>query len=159
MTKARLTLFLLLALTIAFAQPTPISAGFSRASVDALRSINAGGWKFPASVEAHTAHQADVKAKMVRAHDAAESENDADAFIFLQRYQFVHSQNFADYISAVTAASKKLQGNDAIPRAEAQVAKDPRFATRKRKEDACGAALEKVLLSRMFAPPAQCDIY
>ncbi len=141
------------------AQSTPISAGFSRASVDALRSINAGGWKFPASVESHTAHQSEVKAKMVRAHDAAESENDADAFIFLQRYQYVHSQNFADYISAVTAASKKLQGKDAIPQAEAQVAKDPRFAARKRKEDACGAALEKVLLSRMFAPPAQCDLY
>ncbi|HEX2327755.1 MAG TPA: hypothetical protein VHN74_03455 [Candidatus Angelobacter sp.] len=141
------------------AQPTPISAGFSRASVDALRSINSGGWKFPASMEAHTAHQADVKAKMVRAHDAAESEDDADAFIFLQRYQFVHSQNFADYINAVTAASKKLGGTDAIPRAEAQVVKDPRFANRKRKEDACGAALEKVLLSRKFSPPAQCDIY
>ncbi len=159
MTKARLLLFTLLALTIAFAQPTPISAGFSRASVDALRSINAGGWKFPTSLEVHKAHQAEVKAKMERAHDAAESENDADAFIFLQRYQFVHSQNFADYITAVTAASKKLQGNDAIPRAEAQVVKDPRFATRKRKEDACGAALEKVLLSRMFSPPAQCDLY
>src|SRR5689334_988117 len=121
MMKARLPLFLLLALAFAFAQAAPISAGFSRASVDALRSINAGGWKFPASMQAHTAHQTDVKARMERAHDAAESEDDADAFIFLQRYQFVHSQNFADYITAVTAASKKLGGKDAIPRAEAQV--------------------------------------
>ncbi|HYX52347.1 MAG TPA: hypothetical protein VE783_02780 [Candidatus Limnocylindrales bacterium] len=157
--KTSILVFAFVLTGIMLAQPTPISAGFSRASVDALRSINAGGWKFPASMQAHTAHQDEVKAKMARAHDAAESEDDADAFIFLQRYQFVHSQNFADYITAVTAASKKLQGKDAISRAEAQVVKDPRFATRKRKEDACGAALEKVLLSRMFAPPAQCDIY
>ncbi len=136
-----------------------LSEPFSKASLAALKAINAGSWEFPSSVDLLQAQQADVKVKMAACHDAAQSEDDADAFIFLQRYQLKHSQNFNDYTRAISAEAAKRTGKDTLPRAIAQVSANPRFVARKKQELACSAALEKALQSRLFAPPAACDLY
>jgi hypothetical protein len=52
-----------------------------------------------------------------------------------------------------------MSGKDKLQRAAAVVAKDPKFMARKKKEMACSAALEKKLQSRVFSPPATCDLY
>lgn len=96
---------------------------------------------------------------MEDAKQAAESQDDADAFVYLQRYQLQHSQNFADFTGAITRAASRMGGKDSLQRAAAVVSKDPKFFARKRKEAACAAALEKALASRLFSPPAVCDLY
>jgi hypothetical protein len=154
-----LVVLVLAAGAVAIAQQVKLSAGFSQSALAALKSINAGSWEFPASVESLEAQQTDVKVKMAACHDAAESENDADAFIYLQRYQLKHSQNFNDYTKAISVAASKRTGKDTLPRAIAEVAARPSFVARKKSELACSAALEKALQSRMFAPPAACELY
>lgn len=144
---------------VAAARQVKLSEPFSKASLAALKAINAGSWEFPSSVETLQAQQADVQVKMAACHDAAQSEDDADAFIFLQRYQLKHSQNFNDYTRAISLAASKRTGKDTLPRAIAEVSRNPKFVARKNQELACSAALEKALQSRMFTPPAACDLY
>lgn len=144
---------------LAAGRQAKLSAPFSQSALAALKAINTGGWEFPASVEALQAQQTEVKVKMAACHDAAQSEDDADAFIFLQRYQFKHSQNFNDYTRAISVAANKRTGKDTLPRAIAEVSANPKFVARKKQELACSAALEKALQSRLFAPPAACNLY
>lgn len=143
----------------ALAQSLTLSEPFSRSAVMALRAINATGWAIPASVRELEARQADAQSKMEEAKQAAESQNDVDAFIYLQRYQLRHSQNFADYSNAVTRAAGRMSGKDSLQRAAALVAKDPSFAARKKKEAACAAELEKKLQARSFSSPRACELY
>lgn len=153
---------LLLVLTVctaALAQPMTLSEPFARSAVLALRAINATGWALPASVRELEARQADAQSKMEDAKQAAQSQNDIDAFIYLQRYQLRHSQNFADYSDAVTRTANRMSGKDSLQRAAQQVAKDPKFVIRKKKETACAAALEKTLQSRAFSQPRACELY
>ncbi|MBZ5531040.1 MAG: hypothetical protein LAO20_06385 [Acidobacteriia bacterium] len=157
--RSLLVVIALASVALAVAQQVKLSEPFSKASLAALKAINAGSWEFPSSVETLQAQQADVKVKMAACHDAAQSEDDADAFIFLQRYQLKHSQNFNDYTRAISEAASKRTGKDTLPRAIAQVSANPRFVARKKQELACSAALEKALQSRLFAPPAACDLY
>lgn len=145
--------------SVALAQSLKLSGPFSRSAVIALRAINATGWSLPSSVHELEARQADAQSKMEDAKDAAESQDDADAFIYLQRYQLRHSQNFADYSNAVTKTAATMKGKDALQRAAEAVAKEPRMLARKKKENACAAALEKALQSRSFSSPAACDVY
>lgn len=152
-------LLILTICTIAVAQPMTLSEPFSRSAVLALRAINATGWALPASVRELEARQADAQSKMEDAKQAAQSQNDIDAFIYLQRYQLRHSQNFADYSNAVTRAAGRMTGKDSLQRAAALVAKDPKFVARKKKETACAAALEKTLQSRAFSQPRACELY
>jgi hypothetical protein len=154
-----LVVLALACVALAVGPQVKLSTGFSQSALSALKAINAGSWEFPASVDMLQARQNDVKVKMAACHDAAESQNDADAFIFLQRYQLKHSQNFNDYTRAISAAAAKRTGKDTLPRAIAEVSSNPRFAARKQQELACSAALEKMLQSRMFAPPAACSLY
>jgi hypothetical protein len=147
------------AVALALGQPVKLSAQFAQAAVAALRAVNATGWTLPASVRELEARQADAQDKMEAAKYAAENEDDADTFVYLQRYQFRHSQNFADYSNAIARAAAKLTGKDALQRAAAAVDKDPKFVAIKRRELACGAAIEKALQARLFAPPAACDLY
>jgi hypothetical protein len=154
-----LAVFVLALGGVALARQVKLSEPFSKASLAALKAINAGGWEFPASVDILQAQQNDVKLKMAACHDAAQSEDDADAFIFLQRYQLKHSQNFNDYTKAISLAASKRNGKDTLPRAIAEVSRNPRFVARKRQELACSAALEKALASRLFSLPAACDLY
>jgi hypothetical protein len=144
---------------ITFAQAHKLSAPFSKASIQALRAINSTGWALPTSIGELEARQADAQARMEAAKAAAQSQDDADAFIYLQRFQLRHSQNFADYTNAITARSRKMTGKDTLQRAAALVAKDPKLAARKNKETECAAALEKTLQSRNFSAPAACDLY
>ncbi len=144
---------------VAVGRQVKLSEPFSKASLAALKAINAGSWEFPASVDLLQSQQSDVKMKMAACHDAAQSEDDADAFIFLQRYQLKHSQNFNDYTKAISVAASKRNGKDTLPRAIAEVSRSPRFVARKRQELACSAALEKALAARLFAPPVACDLY
>jgi hypothetical protein len=143
----------------ALAQPLKLSEPFARSAVGALRAINATGWAIPASIHELEARQAEAQSKMEDAKQAAQSQDDTDAFVYLQRYQLRHSQNFADYSDAVTRTAGKMTGKDSLQRAAAVVAKDPRFIARRKKETGCAAALEKKLQSRVFAPPAACDLY
>ncbi len=157
--KKLFAVFLLVGAALAFGQALKLSAPFSKAAVAALRAINATGWALPSSVRELELRQVDAQDKMEAAKDAAESEDDADAFVYLQRYQLRHSQNFADYTNAITRAAGKMTGKDALQRATAVVDKDPRFIARKKKEMACSAALEKALQSRVFSAPGACDLY
>jgi hypothetical protein len=141
------------------AQQLKLSQSFSVAALSALKAINSTGWALPSSVRELEMRQAEAQSKMEDAKDAAESQDDADAFVYLQRYQLRHSQNFGDYTNAVTQAAAKMTGKDSLQRAAALVAKDPKFIARKNKEQACSAALEKKLQSRVFSPPAACDLY
>jgi hypothetical protein len=143
----------------ALAQQLKLSEPFSRSAVIALRAINATGWALPASVRELEARQADAQSKMEEAKQAAQSQDDTDAFVYLQRYQLQHSQNFADYTNAITRSADKMTGKDSLQRAAERVAKDPRFIARKKKETACAAALEKKLQSRIFSPPSACELY
>ena len=159
MMKKTFAVFLLLAAALAFGQALKLSEPFSRAAIVALRAINATGWAIPSSIHELEARQADAQSKMDDAKEAAESQDDADAFVYLQRYQFRHSQNFADYTNAVTSTAGRLKGKDTLQRAAAMVDKDPKFIARKKKETACAAALEKALQSRRFSRPGACDLY
>ena len=153
-------LFLILAVcSAALAQPLKLSEPFSRSAVIALRAINATGWALPSSVRELEARQAEAQSKMEEARQAAQSQNDADTFIYLQRYQLRHSQNFADYTNAITRTAGRMTGKNTLQRAAERVAKEPRFIARKKKESACAAALEKKLQSRIFSPPPACDLY
>lgn len=157
--KTTFAVFILAAAALALGQPVKLSGPFSQAAVAALRAINATGWTLPASVRELEARQANAQDKMEAAKDAAESEDDADTFVYLQRYQFRHSQNFADYSNAIARTASKMTGKDALQRAAAVVDKEPKFVAIKRKELACSAAIEKALQSRMFSPPSACDLY
>jgi transposase-like protein len=141
------------------AQQLKLSQSFSVAALGALKAINSTGWALPSSVRELEMRQAEAQSKMEDAKDAAESQDDADAFVYLQRYQLRHSQNFGDYTNAITQTAAKMTGKDALHRAAALVAKDPKFIARKNKEQACAAALEKKLQSRVFSPPSACDLY
>jgi len=154
----------LLVLTVAIcsaalAQSLKLSEPFSQSAVTALRAINATGWTIPASIHELEARQADAQSKMDEAKQAAQSQDDTDAFVYLQRYQLRHSQNFADYSNAVTRTASKMTGKDSLQRAAGLVAKDPKFVARRKKETSCAAALEKKLQARVFSPPAVCDLY
>jgi hypothetical protein len=127
--------------------------------VSALRAINATGWALPSDVHELEGRQAEAQARMEEAHDAAQSEEDADAFIYLQRYQLQHSHNFADYTNAITRTARTLKGKNTLQRAAAIVDKNPTIAAKKRKELACAAALEKTLQSRVFVQPQACTVY
>lgn len=153
------SILLLACSAIAVAQQLKLSQSFSAAAVTALHAINSTGWALPTSVRDLEMRQAEAQSKMDDAKDAAESQDDADAFVYLQRYQLRHSQNFADYTNAITGMAGKMTGKNTLQRAAAIVAKDPKFITRKRKETACSAALEKKLRSRLFSRPAVCDLY
>jgi hypothetical protein len=157
--KKTLAVLFLLAAGLAFGQALKLSESFSRAAVVALRAINATGWALPSSIHELEARQINAQDKMEDAKQAAESQDDADAFVYLQRYQFQHSQNFADYTNAVTRTAGRLKGENTLQRAAAIVDKDPKFVARKKKELACAAALEKTLQSRKFSPPGVCDLY
>lgn len=152
-------LLLLSAADLIAAQQRKLSEPFSRASVSALRAINATGWALPSSVRELEGRQAEAQAKMEEAKDAAQSEDDTDAFIYLQRYQLQHSQNFADYSNAISRTARTLKGKNTLQRASTIVDKNPTFVARKRKELACAAALEKSLQSRLFSPPRVCALY
>jgi len=152
-------LVLAAAAAVASGQVLKLSGPFSKAAVTALKAINATGWVLPTSIRELEARQVDAQDKMDAAKEAAESEDDADAFVYLQRYQLRHSQNFADYTNAITRTAGKMTGKDALQRAAAVVDKDPRFVARKKKEMACSAALEKALQARVFSPPSVCDLY
>lgn len=155
-----ISLLLILAIyQAAPAQQLTLSEPFSRSAVMALRAINATGWAIPASVRELEARQADAQSRMEEAKQTAQSQDDIDAFIYLQRYQLRHSQNFADYSNAVTRAAGRMTGKDSLQRAAQVVAKDPRFAARKKKEMTCAAALEKTLQSRAFSQPRACELY
>jgi hypothetical protein len=143
----------------ALAQSLKLSEPFSRSAVTALRAINATGWRIPASIHELEARQADAQSKMDEAKQAAQSQDDADAFVYLQRYQLQHSQNFADYSNAVTRTASKMTGKDSLQRAAEAVAKDPKFIARRKKEMNCAAALEKKLQSRVFSAPSICELY
>ena len=144
---------------VALAQSLKLSEPFARSAVTALRAINATGWAIPPSIHELEARQAEAQSKMEEARQAAQSQDDADAFVYLQRYQLRHSQNFADYSNAVTRTAGKMTGKDTLQRAAELVAKDPKFIARRKKETGCAAALEKKLQSRVFSPPAACDLY
>lgn len=154
-----LSILLLACSALAAAQQLKLSQSFSTAALSALRAINSTGWALPTSVRNLEMRQAEAQSKMDDAKDAAESQDDADAFVYLQRYQLRHSQNFADYTNAITQTAGKMSGKDALQRAAAIVAKEPKFIARKKKEMACSAALEKKLQSRLFSRPAACDLY
>jgi hypothetical protein len=141
------------------AQQLKLSQSFSVSALSALKAINSTGWALPSSVRELEMRQAEAQSRMEDAKDAAESQDDADAFVYLQRYQLRHSQNFGDYTNAVTQAAAKMTGKDTLQRAAVLVAKDPKFVTRKNKEQACSAALVKKLQSRLFSPPSACDLY
>jgi hypothetical protein len=141
------------------AQQLKLSQPFSVAALSALKAINSTGWALPSSVRELEMRQAEAQSKMEDAKDAAESQDDADAFVYLQRYQLRHSQNFGDYTNAITQTAAKMTGKGTLQRAAAQVAKDPKFIARKNKELACSAALEKKLQSRVFSAPPACDLY
>jgi uncharacterized protein YjbJ (UPF0337 family) len=141
------------------AQALKLSEPFSRSAVQALRAINATGWSLPSSVHELETRQAEAQSRMETAKDAAQSQDDTDAFVYLQRYQLQHSQNFADFTGAITRTAGKMTGKDSLQRAAAIVSKDPRFVARKRQEVACSAALEKALQSRAFSPPTTCQLY
>ena len=141
------------------AQQLKLSQPFSAAAVSALKAINSTGWALPSSVRELEMRQAEAQSKMEDAKDAAESQDDADAFVYLQRYQLRHSQNFGDYTNAITQTAAKMTGKGTLQRAAALVAKDPKFIARKNKELACSAALEKKLQSRVFSAPSACDLY
>jgi hypothetical protein len=156
----RVCVFLLVSIaSLAVAQQAKLSQQFSTTAISALRAINATGWALPSSVHQLEMLQAEAQSKMEDAKDAAESQDDADTFVYLQRYQLRHSQNFADYTNAITKMAGTMSGRDKLQRAAAVVAKDPKFIARKKKEMACSAALEKKLQSRVFSPPAACDLY
>ena len=157
--KLAYLLLALLLVSAALAQSLKLSGPFSRSAITALHAINATGWALPASVHELEARQADAQSRMEDAKDAAQSQDDADAFIYLQRYQLRHSQNFADNSNAVTKAAATMKGKDALQRAAEAVAKEPRMMARKKKENACAAALEKALQSRVFSPPSACEVY
>jgi cysteine synthase len=163
MMKARInitvSLFILAAAALAFGQSAKLSATFSQAAVAALRAINATGWTLPSSVRELEARQANAQDKMEAAKEAAQSEDDADTFVYLQRYQYRHSENFAAYSNAIARTANKLTGKDALQRAAAIVDKDPKFVVIKRRELACSAAIEKALQAKLFSPPAACDLY
>jgi hypothetical protein len=141
------------------AQQLKLSPQFATASISALKAINATGWAIPSSVRELEMLQAEAQSKMDDAKEAADSQDDADAFVYLQRYQLRHSQNFADYTNAITKMAGTMSGKDKLQRAAAIVARDPKFIARKKKEMACSAALQKKLQSRVFSPPAACDLY
>ena len=149
----------------ALAQSLKLSEPFSRSAVQALRAINATGWSLPASVRELELRQAEAQSRMDEAKQAAQSQDDADAFVYLQRYQLKHSQNFADFTGAITRTANRMTPRsrtasmDTLQRAAAQVAKDPQFVARKKKELACAAALEKSLQSRSFTQPGACELY
>ena len=153
------SILLLACSVVAAAQQLKLSQTFSTAAVAALRAINSTGWALPTSVRDLEMRQAEAQSKMADAKDAAESQDDADAFVYLQRYQLRHSQNFADYTNAITGMAGRMSGKNTLQRAAAIVAKDPKFIARKRKELACSAALQKKLQSRLFSRPAACDLY
>jgi hypothetical protein len=132
------------------AQQLKLSQPFSVAALSALKAINSTGWALPSSVRELEMRQAEAQSKMEDAKDTAESQDDADAFVYLQRYQLRN---------AVTQTAAKMKGKDALQRAAALVGKDPKFIARKNKELACSAALEKKLQSRVFSPPSACDLY
>jgi hypothetical protein len=156
----RVCVFLLVSsASLAVAQQAKLSQQFSAAAISALKAINTTGWALPSSVRQLEMLQAEAQSKMEDAKDAAESQDDADTFVYLQRYQLRHSQNFADYTNAITKMAGTMSGRDKLQRAAAVVAKDPKFIARKKKEMACSAALEKKLQSRVFSPPAACDLY
>ncbi|HWG49534.1 MAG TPA: hypothetical protein VN669_07570 [Candidatus Acidoferrales bacterium] len=152
-------LLLALCATFAAAQQLKLSQQFSSAASSALKAINATGWALPSSVRELEMLQAEAQSNMEDAKEAADSQDDADAFVYLQRYQLRHSQNFADYTNAITKMAGTMSGKDKLQRAATVVAKDPKFIARKKKEMACSAALEKKLQSRLFSPPAACDLY
>ena len=154
--------FVLLLISFAIAagaQQLKLSPQFATASISALKAINATGWAIPSSVRELEMLQAEAQSKMDDAKEAADSQDDADAFVYLQRYQLRHSQNFADYTNAITKMAGTMSGKDKLQRAAAIVARDPKFIARKKKEMACSAALQKKLQSRVFSPPAACDLY
>jgi hypothetical protein len=153
------SILLLACSVVAAAQQLKLSQSFSTAAVAALRAINSTGWALPTSVRDLEMRQAEAQSAMDDAKDAAESQDDADAFVYLQRYQLRHSQNFADYTNAITGMAGKMSGKNTLQRAAAIVAKDPKFIARKRKESACSAALQKKLQARLFSRPAACDLY
>lgn len=153
------SILLLACSAVAAAQQLKLSQAFSASAVSALRAINTTGWALPASVRDLEMRQAEAQSKMDDAKDSADSQDDADAFVYLQRYQLRHSQNFADYTNAITGMAGKMSGKNTLQRAAAIVAKNPKFMVRKRKEAACSAALEKELRARVFSPPAACDLY
>jgi len=157
--KRTVAILTVAAATLAFGQSLRLSGPFSQAALLALKAINATGWALPSSVRELEARQADAQSRMAEAKDAAQSEDDADAFVYLQRYQLQHSQNFADFTSAITRTAGKMTGKDSLHRAAAVVSKDPKFVAIRKKETACAAALEKALQSRVFSPPAVCDLY
>jgi hypothetical protein len=152
-------IFLLAVSPFGNAQSLKLSQPFSRSAVQALHAINATGWALPPSVHELEARQAEAQSRMEAAKEAAQSQDDADAFVYLQRYQLQHSQNFADFTGAITRTAGKMNGKDSLQRAAAVVAKDPKFVARKRKESACAAAMEKALQSRVFSAPAVCELY
>lgn len=158
MTKT-LQILLLATATLAAAQQVHLSQRFSRASVIALRAINSTGWALPSSVQELEGRQADAQSKMEAAKAAADSQDDADAFIYLQRYQLQHSQNFAAYSNAITRTARTMKGKNTLQRAAAVVDKNPTMMAKKKKELACAAALEKALQSRLFSPPSVCALY
>lgn len=154
-----LSILLLACSVVAAAQQLKLSSSFSNAAVAALRAINSTGWALPTSVRELEMRQAEAQSAMDDAKDAAESQDDADAFVYLQRYQLRHSENFADYTNAITGMAGKMSGKNTLQRAAAIVAKEPKFIARKRKELACSTALEKELRARVFSRPAACDLY
>ncbi|HET7871165.1 MAG TPA: hypothetical protein VFL42_01560, partial [Terriglobales bacterium] len=93
--KTMVCLFILAAAALAFGQAVKLSAPFSLAADAALRAINATGWTLPSSVRELESRQANAQDKMEAAKEAAQSEDDADTFVYLQRYQYRHSENFA----------------------------------------------------------------
>jgi hypothetical protein len=141
------------------AQQVKLSQSFSVAALSALKAINSTGWALPSSVRELEMRQAEAQSKMEDAKDAAQSQADADAFVYLQRYQLRHSQNFGDYTNAITQTAGKMTGKGTLQRAAALVARDPKFTARKNKEQACSTALEKKLQSRVFSAPSACDLY
>src|SRR6185437_2721150 len=66
------------------AQQLKLSQSFSVAAVSALKAINATGWAMPSSVRELEMRQAEAQSRMEDAKDAAESQDDADAFVYLQ---------------------------------------------------------------------------
>ncbi|MGE5323290.1 MAG: hypothetical protein ACM3SW_10525 [Actinomycetota bacterium] len=157
--KRTILFLILLGSSVVVAQSLKLSQTFSRSAIAALHAINATGWALPSSVQELEMRQADAQSAMDDAKDAAESQDDADAFVYLQRYQLRHSQNFADYTNAITGTAGRMSGKNTLQRAAAIVAKDPKFIARKRKEMACSAALEKKLRALVFSRPAACDLY
>jgi hypothetical protein len=157
--QSALVLLLISFAIAAGAQQLKLSPQFATASISALKAINATGWAIPSSVRELEMLQAEAQSKMDDAKEAADSQDDADAFVYLQRYQLRHSQNFADYTNAITKMAGTMSGKDKLQRAAAIVARDPKFIARKKKEMACSAALQKKLQSRVFSPPAACDLY